>query len=454
MRVAVLAHFPTHGGLPRFTHALIDGLVRADPETRINYFVNDRLVANAREQLAHLGDAVRIIEIPDPLPEDLLDPRRLPRWRTAVKAASRQLAAMPRLHRRAKAVYLLGRRTVARILGKPMWYEILLPGDVVDALREHDVIYLPYPYMLEPFTTPAPTVATFHDLNHKYFPENFGDAVDGYDRQLRYWTAAVDVAVTSTHFIADDLRRHYPSTADSAAIIYVAPYSYLPQADTDRAAVLAPLGVSEGRYLLYPANFQPHKNVNALVRAAGILKRRMGERFLPVVFTGVGTDSIGRGERPQLAEGDAAIREFGLMLGEDVLGLGYVSDADVDALTRGAKLVVSTSLYEAGCGPALDAWQFGVPVAFSDIPPFVEQLSALGVEAWTFDPRSPDDIAAVLEQALINVDRTEEMAKRSRAAIAVYTWRDAGRRYLEAFREAARVRKARQGEAEISSDRH
>jgi glycosyltransferase involved in cell wall biosynthesis len=368
----------------------------------------------------------------------------VPRWRLMVKVASRRLAGAPQLHRRARAAYLLARRTVARALGKPMWYEIALARDVVDALREHDAIYLPYPYMLEPFAAPGPTVATFHDVNHKYFPENFGDAIDAYDRQLRYWTAAVDVAVTSTRFIADDLRRHYPLTSSADAIIYVAPYSYLPATEMDRASLLAPLGVSKGRYLLYPANFQPHKNINALVRAAGLLKTRLGDRYLPVVFTGVGTDSIGRGERPQLADGDAAIRDSGLSLGKDVLGLGYVSDAQVDALTRGAALVVSTSLYEAGCGPALDAWQFGVPVAFSNIPPFVEQLTALGVQAWTFDPRSPDDIAAVIERALTDVDTTREMAERSRTAIARYTWEDAGRQYLAAFREAARVRAARE----------
>ena len=142
------------------------------------------------------------------------------------------------------------------------------------------------------------------------------------------------------------------------------------------------------------------------------------------------------GKARPFAEIDKYLSSSSLVVGEDVLGLGFVTDEEVDSLTRSARLVVSTSLYEAGCGPALDAWQFGVPVAFSNIPPFAEQLEALGVEAWVFDPKDPRDIARVVSQALADQERSLAMAERSKQAIADHTWRQAGEGYLRIFEQA------------------
>src|SRR5574340_744774 len=122
---------------------------------------------------------------------------------------------------------------------------------------------------------------------------------------------------------------------------------------------------------------------------------------------------------------------------EDYHALGYVSNADVDALTSGADVVVSASLYEAGCGPAMDAWQAGAPVAFSNIPPFLEQMERFGVQAWVFDPLDPDDIADKLRAAIYEPERSREMADASLAAFAEYTWDDVARESYRVLAEAA-----------------
>jgi glycosyltransferase involved in cell wall biosynthesis len=166
------------------------------------------------------------------------------------------------------------------------------------------------------------------------------------------------------------------------------------------------------------------------------MKRAGGGLPCPIVITGYGTDGLGAGKWPSLEEADRFLASSGLVLGRDVRALGLVTDEEIDALTRSAALVVSTSLYEAGCGPALDAWQFGVPVAFSNIPPFLEQLEALGVEAWSFDPKDPEDIARVIGHALADREESLAMAARSKEAIKRYTWKQAAAGYLRAFERA------------------
>lgn len=132
----------------------------------------------------------------------------------------------------------------------------------------------------------------------------------------------------------------------------------------------------------------------------------------------------------------AIIKEKGLKLGEDVFLLGYVSDEEADTLMGHADMVVSASLYEAGSGPAVDAWHAGTPVAFSNLPPFMEQLEVLGTKAWVFDPNNPDDIANVLERALFETERTRTMVEESLAAIGRRRWADVAREYYEVFRQA------------------
>lgn len=459
MRIAFVHHLPNAGGVTRFSHALIDGLLAADADVSIDYFVSDLLVRSGRVP-AFDERRVRVIPIGDPRAVDspLDEPRRPDDVdQSVVRRTSRALNGHRRTHAAVRAGYRGARAAWWQVSRREVgrhWYEFTLPDQVVDDLAAHDLVYLPFPNWIEPAAIDAPVVATFHDVNHKHFPENFGGNVPLLDRQLWGWTRRADRCVVSTRFIENELTLHYPAAAERTAVVYVAPYNVVDITEEARQAVLARLGLGDAGYLVYPAGNSHHKNLLALVAAADVLKRRHGSLAYPVIFTGFGTDGIGADVWPQFAELDAFLRESSLTLGDDVRGLGFVTDEEVDALTRSARLVVSTSLYEAGCGPALDAWRFGVPVAFSDIPPFVEQLQALGVEARVFYPHDPRAIAAVVEEATgPGRDELLAMAARSAVAISRYTWREAAEGYLAAFEEAIARHRA-PGDTQPDPPRH
>lgn len=437
MKVAVIFHVPSPGGLTRFTHALIEGLLSADADVSIDYFVSDRLLEAGRVPDFTLDGRARVIPISDPAVADSnLDERN---W--LVQWFNLRMSAYPRLHSAGRAVYQRIWSIAGRVReGRPVkrWYEFAFTPELLDEFRTYDVVYLPFPFYIEPAAVDAPLVGTFHDVNHKHFPENFQpDLRVQIDRQLDFWTRRADAVAVSTRFIEGDLTKYYPGAADRTSIVYVPPYNVAPLTEDARLAALARFGLRDGGFLLYPSNQAYHKNLIGLVAAADAMKRQGGTLENPIVFTGFGTDKLGMGKVRSFEEVDRYLASSALVVGEDVRGLGFVTDDEVDSLTRSARIVVSTSLYEAGCGPALDAWQFGVPVAFSNIPPFVEQLDALGVEAWAFDPRDHDDIARVLTTALADWDESLAMASRSRTAIATHTWTRAGKEYLDVFERAA-----------------
>jgi glycosyltransferase involved in cell wall biosynthesis len=110
----------------------------------------------------------------------------------------------------------------------------------------------------------------------------------------------------------------------------------------------------------------------------------------------------------------------------------------MDALIRCASAVVSSSLYEAGNGPGLDAWARGIPVAMSGIPPFVEHVEVQGVRAKIFDPRDPLDIAEKIGEILSDPERAREDAQESLRRIREVTWERTAEQYLSVFERAVR----------------
>jgi len=421
---------------------LVEGILNAKPTIELGLFLDAELVASG--EFAQFEGIPRVEMVP------LRDPSLTTSARPATDAEKRpSRAARGRLWRAGRRTIstwplahavAVGIITAARVLLgiSKQWYWFSLSREASKRLDAYDLVYLPFPYYLKPTRWKSPCVGTFHDVNHKHFPQNFNPALSRLlDMEVGFWTNTCARVVTSTHFMNQDLSRHYRFSQEKGRVVYVAPYSHRPISDRRAQDLIAARGLAPQSYLLYPASIAQHKNVLALLKAVDRTKRESPNWSIPLVLTGNGTDGLGRASvsHPYLREMNAFLEASSLRVGKDVLGLGYVSDEEVDALTRMAGLVVSTSLYEAGCGPALDAWQFGVPVAFSAIPPFLEQLEALGTLAWTFDPTDPETIAGTLREAWENECESQRMATASQRAISRYTWREAAEGYLAIFRE-------------------
>jgi len=445
LRVGILDHFSA-GGVSRFLVALVTHLALTHPETEFQYFVSEANVErDGLLEVFSAHDNVEVVpiraamplspEVPPPQPE------RGWLWTTAVAG----LKAMPRLHLALRRAYEHARDFISP--PPPPWYRYRLDPEPLQGLRRCHVVYMGWPYFVEPVDFQVPLVATFHDFHYEVFPEAYApDPLSVFRRQTPQWLRQCATAVTSTRFIRSQLLEFYGDSAPDVEVVFIPPYGF---AAPDRASVEETLDRLHVRkpYIVYSGSRSAHKNVASIVRAVGALKEQGVD--LRLVITGHGTEVIGAAESMSLTDPvhliEEAIRETGLVRGQDFIPFGYVSNSDVDALTAGADAVVSASLYEAGCGPALDAWQAGVPVAMSSIPPFLEQMERFGVEAWVFDPHDPSDIADKIRSAVFDTETSCAMAARSRAALATYTWDDAAREYFRIMVEA--IDKAGSGEA-------
>ena len=135
---------------------------------------------------------------------------------------------------------------------------------------------------------------------------------------------------------------------------------------------------------------------------------------------------INDGERQRLRD---LARRHGLAPDEMVL-TGYVSDADLIDLYRGAALFVFPSLHEGFGLPALEAMACGALVIGADstsVPEVIGNPEAL------FDPRDPAAIAARIRQVLDDPALQARLREHGAVQARKFSWDHSARRAIAAL---------------------
>ncbi|HEX3580032.1 MAG TPA: glycosyltransferase family 1 protein [Thermoanaerobaculia bacterium] len=254
--------------------------------------------------------------------------------------------------------------------------ELIILGRAIDRAKV-DLFHAPH-YVVA-FTS-VPFVVTIHDLIHLrnpnpmarlYARQMIGRAVRRSRRVLTV-SEAVKREIVSTFGCAED---HVIVTPDGVR----APFS-----EGGAAA--------DGRYFLYVGNDKPHKNVDVLV------------------------DAFSKTENASLVLAGAAFERFKSR--ERVIVTGFVNDAELAALYRGAIALVMPSREEGFGLPALEAMACGCAVITSNAAALVEITgdAALHVE--------PDaaSLAGAMTRIACDESLCRALASRGIARAKQFTW--------------------------------
>jgi glycosyltransferase involved in cell wall biosynthesis len=249
-----------------------------------------------------------------------------------------------------------------------------------------------------PFTAPyfardgVKLVAIVHDLQHVAFPSFFAaEQRLNRDQHLGQLAARATRVVCVSEFVRETFVARYPAASARAIVI---PHGLL------QAMPPAGQSVANGEYVLYPANFWPHKNHRVLFRALAAYRSTNAGRDLRLVCTGAPNAAM-EGLR---AEADS-------LFGPGVVEFrGYVAQAQFESLLDGSAALIYPSLYEGFGLPVLEAMARGKPVLCSQIPPLSEVGGDVPIY---FDPRDPGDMARALA-SLAAVSADQERIRRGR----------------------------------------
>lgn len=281
-------------------------------------------------------------------------------------------------------------------------------------LRRRRAALVHAPNCFLPLLRPCPGVVTVHDLAFETWPRDFDPRTALKYRVLtRAAARSAERIICPSRFTADDLCERYGVRAEKVHVIAEAP-----------ALPAGSLPPPPGPYVLAVGDLRAKKNLGALVLAFRELRRRGIPHRLLLAGVDAGT-------------GQALRRLAG---GEPVEFTGYLEDARLDALIRGAEVLVHPSRCEGFGLVVLEAMARGTPVLAARASALPE--TGGDAAAW-FDPAGRDGgaeaLAQQLETLLGDPGRRGEMAARARAWAQRFSWERAARETVAVYRELLQV---------------
>lgn len=297
-----------------------------------------------------------------------------------------------------------------------LWHRLRLPIPVEVVTGPLDLFYSP-DFVLPPTMPRVRTLLTVHDLSFLRCPEAFTPSLRRYlERAVPRSVARADRVLADSQATRADLIALLGATPDKVEVLYSGVDArFGPVAEPgERERLQARYGIGGRPYILSVGTLQPRKNYGRLIRAFGWLP---AQEVILVIAGGRGwlyDDVLAEAKR----------------LGERVRVLGFVADADLPALYRGAALFVFPSLYEGFGLPVLEAMACGVPVVCSNASSLPE---VAGDAALLVDPLDVDALEGAMARALEDQRLRQEMIARGRTQAARFTWEQAARQLAAAF---------------------
>ncbi|WP_243361188.1 glycosyltransferase family 4 protein [Fundidesulfovibrio terrae] len=285
-----------------------------------------------------------------------------------------------------------------------------------------------------PFTRPyfqhqdIPLVSIIYDLQYHYYPQFFSDAeARGRDQTFQLAARRSARLACISDYVRKTVLEYGNLPPEKVRTVHIClPERLSVPSDAEIDAVLSRLELTRRGYLIFPANFWPHKNHAVLLTAFGLFAKANPESGLKLVLTGADT-----GLARELKQAAASMGLAGR-----VAFTGYVSDDDLAALTAGALALIFPSLFEGYGMPVAEAMSMGVPVLCSD----VTSLPEVGGDAVLyFDPRKPEDVAASIARIATEPGLAAELADKGRVRAATLGGPQVmAQGYLELLDEAMR----------------
>jgi glycosyltransferase involved in cell wall biosynthesis len=285
------------------------------------------------------------------------------------------------------------------------------------------------------FTTPTSrryaTVATILDMRHIDLPGSFSPAF-----LMAHSLLTLHAARTATRILtlSEHAKRRiidvYRVPDEKVLVSYLAaePLYFAPVLDDAVRRVREQYGLSTP-YILSVATLHPHKNLGTLIEAFKAV-RATSACSLQLALVGLPGEAAQRLRQEVQAAG----------LTEAVVLTGWVPDADLPALYRGAEVFVLPSRYEGFGIPVLEAMASGVPVITTTAASLPE---VAGDAALLFHPDDAAGLVQALRQVLTNNVLRHTLIGRGRVRSQLFTWHATAQQTNAALRQAASLRHIR-----------
>ncbi len=290
-------------------------------------------------------------------------------------------------------------------------------------LKHHQVNLLFCPFSAPRFAeNNIPVVAIVYDLQHLDYPDFFELAEQELRKKfLNNLIQKAQKIICISEFCRQSFIKHLKADDDQLVVIPISiqdRWHGLSQEITNK--YLLELGLVNGNYAFYPANYWTHKNHRVLLEAYKIYREKCPNSPLDLVFTG------------DLKQQEDQIRQevAAANLSDYVHFLGFLDEKYLEAVWYGCQCLVFPSLYEGFGIPVLEAMYFGKPVLCSNVC----SLPEVGGDAVLyFDPNNPDDLASCLLRISDDHDLVTELVRKGQERLKLFEKEQMSPKYLNIF---------------------
>ncbi len=317
-----------------------------------------------------------------------------------------------------------------KIIVNCRWYTLKEQISLPLILNQYRLDLVHFPHFNVPLLYRKNFIVTIHDLILISFPTLRRTTLNPLFYRLKFLAyrfvinSAIKRAkkiITVSRFTKKDLLRNYSLSAEKIAITYEACEPRLKsKSDKNRSVqVLEKYGIIKP-YLLYVGNAYPHKNLEKLILAFQLLRKRVGNLNLVL---------IGKEDYffKKLKEKTKKQKT-----NEKIIFTGFVPDFELEEIYRHAQIYVFPSLYEGFGLPPLEAMAQGVPVASSNHPCMKEILEN---SVLYFDAQKKEDMAEKLHLLLQDENLKKTLIARGLEQIKKYSWKVMAEKTLSLYQK-------------------
>jgi len=265
-----------------------------------------------------------------------------------------------------------------------------------------------------PLVFPAPLVVSIMDLGYLRYPGHFTRKIYW---KLKFWTAVsikrAKHLLTISQATKNDIIREYGLRPERITIAYPG-YDQSKFKIENRETKIEKIKKKykiNGRYLLFLSTLKPSKNIEGLLEAFKLLKKK----DLSLVIAG---------RKGWLFEKIfEKVKE--LALKDKVVFTDFVEEEDLASLMAGAEVFVLPSFWEGFGIPVLEAMAVGTPVVASRVGSLPEIVNGAGI---LVDPYKKESIANGIKEAL---NKKEELVKKGLEQSRQFNWLDCAEKVIK-----------------------
>lgn len=281
-----------------------------------------------------------------------------------------------------------------------------------------------FPNFNFPIFYQRPFVVTIHDMVH----HKISGAKKS--RLLHFWAykQVIETAakksqkiITVSEFSKKDIAKYFELPPEKITVAYEGASLNVEVSESETAAVKRHY-LLDKPYFLFVGVLERKKNLINLTRGFDAMLKKY-QLDMDLVIAGKSDKHY-----PEIKH-----KALDIQFKDRLVFTGEVAEEHLPALYRGAYGFVSASLHEGFGLPGVEAMQFGLPLAVSNIEVFNEVYDDAAVY---FNPLDPEDIAEKLNLLGRDQQFHKQLQEKSFRRGQLYSWEKTAQQTLEVYRQA------------------